>query len=378
MVEARELELCGERHHASVLVGLPAAETHQEGYPSRPMLRWLTALLCAGCAFGAFAGAASAAKLAYETGSATTNVWLANADGSGGTKLGPGQQPLISPNGKSVAATLFGPKGPGLVIYTPGAATKKYFDNAKATAGALAWSPDSRFLAVGLTSNQTSGKGSSFAVVDTSGGTVTTISKGSVCGASFAPTGADRLAYAASSGATECFTGHVNVFTVAADGSNKKQITSDGRSLNPVWGPKSIVFDQVTPRKNNAPAYQLFTMRPDGSHRVQITHMKIPNLVDGLVPIQLSADGKRLLAQYVGQDTSQTWAVTMSTRKAKQLTISGQSVVAGAISKGGKSILVAFGAIDAAPKHGMVETLPFGGGKATVLVKHAAQPTWNK
>lgn len=342
------------------------------------MLRWVTALLCAALGLGAFAEAASAGKLAYETGTAHTSVWLANANGTHGQKLGPGQQPLLAPNGKSVAATLFGPKGPGLAIYTPGAATKRYFDNAHASAGALAWSPDSRFLAVGLTSNETSGKGSSLAVIDTSSGVVKTIANGSACGASFAPSGPDRLAYAFAKGSFECFNGHVNIYTVAADGTGQKQITTDGRSANPVWGPKSIVFDQVTPRKNFAPAYQLVTMRPDGSHRVQITHMKIPKLVDGLSPLQFSADGKRLLAGYFGQDTSQTWTVTMATRKAKQLEIKGQSVIAGAISRSGNSVLVAFGALDTASAHGTVESVAFGGGHAKVLVKHAAGPSWNR
>jgi Tol biopolymer transport system component len=341
------------------------------------MLRRLLFLLCVVGAFGAFAGAATAAKLAYETGSAKTTVWLAGANGKGGKKLGAGTAPLLSPNGTSVAATLFGPKGPGLAIYTPGATTQKHFDNAQAVTSAVAWSPDSRYLAVLLSSTKASGKGSALAV-DTSAGTVKTIVSGSVCGASFAPKGPDRLAYAASTGNKQCFTSKVNVFTVNADGSGKKQITTDGRSLNPIWGPKSIVFDTETLRKNDAPIYQLVTMRPDGSHRVQITHMKIPTLVSGLAPLQISANGKHLLASYGGQDTSQAWAVNMVTRKAKELKIGGQSVVAGALSKSGNSVLVASGALDTAPKNGTVETIGFGGGHAKVLVRHAAQATWNK
>lgn len=342
------------------------------------MLRRITSLLCVIGAFAAFAGAATAAKLAYETGGANTTVWLAGANGSGAKKLGQGTAPLLAPNGKAVAATLFGSKPPGLAIYTPGATTKKFFANSKAIASAIAWSPDSRFLAVGLSSTAVSGKGSSLAVIDTSNGTVKTIVNSSACGASFAPKGADRLVYAASSANKQCFNSKVNVSTVNADGTGKKQITTDGRSTNPVWGPSSIVFDRVTLRKNDAPIYQLFTMRADGSHRIQITHMKIPKLVSGLVPMQFSTNGKHLLAEYEGQDTSETWAVTMPTRKAKQLKIGGQSVVPGALSKNGNAVLVAVGALDTAPKHGTVETIGFGGGHAKVLVKHAAEPSWNR
>jgi Tol biopolymer transport system component len=342
------------------------------------MLRRLISLLCVIGAFAAFAGAATAAKLAYETGGAKTTVWLAGATGKGGKKLGPGTSPLLSPNGKSVAATLFGPKGPGLAIYVPGATTQKYFNNANAVVSAVAWSPDSRYLAVSLSSTKASGKGSGLAVVDTSNGTVKTLVNSSTCGASFAPSGSARLVYAASKGTSQCFTSKVNLFTVNVDGTGTKQITTDGRSLNPVWGPKSIVFDTETLRKNDAPIYQLVTMRPDGSHRVQITHMKIPKLVSGLSPLQISANGKHVLADYGGQDTSETWVVNLPTRKAKQLKVGGQSVVPAALSKAGSAVLVAVGALDTAPKNGAVESIPFRGGKPTVLVKHAANPSWNK
>jgi hypothetical protein len=312
------------------------------------------------------------------SGVAKTTVWLANADGTGAVKLGPGQQPLLSPNGNAVAASLIGQSTAGLAIYTPGAATKTYFSNAHASANGQAWSPDSRYLAVTLTSSETSGKGSGLAIIDTSTGSVKTLAKGSVCGASFAPSGPDRLVYARSPGSFACFAGHVNVFTVAADATGRKQITSDGRSANPVWGPHSIVFDHITPRKHVAPAYQLWTMRTDGSHRVQITHMKIPPLVDGLVPMQFSASGKRLLAAYEGQDTSETWTVVLSSDRARQLKVGGQSVIAGSLSRSGNSVVVAAGALDTAPSHGTVESVGFGGGRAKVLVRHAAEPSWNK
>src|SRR5690349_9192100 len=115
------------------------------------MLRRVTVLLCAALGTWGFASAALAVpKLAYETGNAHTSVWLAGVSGTDAKKLGPGQNPLLAPSGRSVAATLFFSKGPALAIYTPGSPTKKYFDNAKAVAMPLAWSPDSRYLAVQL------------------------------------------------------------------------------------------------------------------------------------------------------------------------------------------------------------------------------------
>jgi hypothetical protein len=68
----------------------------------------------------------------------------------------------------------------------------------------------------------------------------------------------------------------------------------------------------------------------------------------------------------------------MPTRKAKQLKVAGQPVVPAALSKSGNAVLVGVGALDSAPKHGTVESIPFHGGHPTLLVKHAASPSWNK
>jgi hypothetical protein len=60
------------------------------------------------------------------------------------------------------------------------------------------------------------------------------VARGAVYGASFAPAGFDRIAYAVAS--SEALEAHVDVHIAAADGSAATQITHDGRSLYPVWG----------------------------------------------------------------------------------------------------------------------------------------------
>jgi hypothetical protein len=328
-------------------------------------------------ALGGVAEARSA--LTYTRGSANPTVWLANANGRHPRRLGPGAQPLLSPSGSAVAATAIGSKGAALSIYRPGSSTQRYFSLSKINAVALAWSPDSRYLAVELDGVSTSGKGSGLDVIDTRTDSVTTIATGSACGASFAPRRPDRLVYAQAPGSFACLNGHVNVSTVTATGADSRQLTHDGLSLNPVWGPRSIAFDRATPRgKAEAPAYQVWLMRSDGSRVRQVTHLKVDPLVEGLVPLAFSANGNRLLTRFEGQDTSETWTIQLPSGRARQLTIGGQSIQAGGISRNGRTVLVDFGGFEAAPSRATVATIPFGGGHATVLARHAGEPTWNR
>ena len=95
----------------------------------------------------------SALAVAYVTGTATSTpeVWVANGDGSGAHVLGSGAQPLIAPNGAFVAAST----SLGLVLYRAvGGWPHRYFMSAAATAVAVAFSHDSRYLAVVLSSRR--------------------------------------------------------------------------------------------------------------------------------------------------------------------------------------------------------------------------------
>src|SRR5450756_937968 len=63
-------------------------------------------------------------RLTYATGTARSPVavWVAKADGREPRRLGRGDEPLLSPDGQSVAASLFGAgsspeQGPALAIY---------------------------------------------------------------------------------------------------------------------------------------------------------------------------------------------------------------------------------------------------------------------
>ena len=86
-------------------------------------------------------------------------------------------------------------------------------------------------------------------------------------------------------------------------GGQEKRLTTLKNALNPVWGPKEIVFDRFGSRRNDAPAYNLWALDPAAPDTLrQLTKLKIPPLVSGLVPLEISADSKRLLAVFTGQD----------------------------------------------------------------------------
>ena len=52
--------------------------------------------------------------------------------------------------------------------------------------------------------------------------------------------------------------------------------------------------------------------------------------------MQFSTDGTRLLAEYVGQDTNETWTVQVPSGRNRQLTVRGVSVTAGGLSGTGR------------------------------------------
>ncbi|HTD08903.1 MAG TPA: hypothetical protein VK680_08440 [Solirubrobacteraceae bacterium] len=324
-------------------------------------------------------------RLTYLTETATSKpkVWVAAANGSDRKLLGLGQQPLLSPDGLSVAVSLFGvmvgdqEQGPSLGIYpSSGAPIADYLNLGTALATPLAWSPDSRYLAVQLVSNGTNdiADDSGLDVIDTQTGTLTTIASGILYGVSFARDGSDRLVFGLSH--SESFTGGVNLYVSEADGGGLHRITSDGHSLNPVWGPTYIAYDRERMRRL-APEYQIWLATLTDVRVRKLTHLRVGALVEGLVPLGFSASGSRLLAEFEGQDTSGAYAVSVVSGHARDVIVHDQMVQAGGISSDGSTLLVDVGSFEQPPSHGRIETVPFAGGSAKVLVAHGSQASWN-
>jgi hypothetical protein len=283
-----------------------------------------------------------------------------------------------------VAASLFGAttnseRGPALVVYSAaGAAAVTYLNLAIATATPLAWSPDSRYLAVALQSTAVTNTASQsgLAVIDTSTGAVTTIAHGQISGASFALDGSDRIAYGRAAALT--LSAPTNIFLSGPDGSAARLLTRDGHSLNPVWGPRFIAYDRERPRRNDAPVYQIWLSSPAGGPARQLTSLRVRSLVSGLVPIAVSGDGGRLLAEFEGQDTSEAWTVDVSSRRARRLTVRGQPVMGGGISRDGRTVLIDENALEGPASNGRVATISFAGGRSKLLIAHGSQASWNR
>jgi hypothetical protein len=324
-------------------------------------------------------------KLAYvtETASATSKVWVAAANGRDPKLLGPGQQPLLSPDGASVAVSLFGiapgpeEHGPAVGIYpASGAPIADYLSLETATSTPLAWSPDSRYLAVYRQSNRLTNiaAGSGLDVIDTQTGVVTSIAEGAIYGASFARDGSDELVYALAHSLSP--SAATNLYVSEPSGAGVHRITSDGRSLDPVWGPTYIAYDRERMR-HLSPEYQIWLATPAGVRVRKLTHVPVGPLVQGLVPLAFSTDGSRLLAEFEGEDTSGAYAVNAASGRAHSVTVHGQMVQGAGISGDGSTLLVDAGSFEQPSSHGRIVTVPFAGGPAEVLVAHASQACWN-
>jgi Tol biopolymer transport system component len=316
------------------------------------------------------------AGLAYMTGSLTrgpTSVWVASANGASRHRLGGGVSSALSPNGRLVAVA---PEaGSAVIVYSSnGAVVGRFFNAARYAAQTFAWSPDSRYLAVALRPATGSHSPASLVVIDMRTERARTIASGQAQGVSFAPTGPDRLVY----GLVKNAGGSSNLYTAGATGGAVRQLTRDGVSLNPVWGARGIVFDRETPRTRyglpSYPAYQLYVLA--GGRLTQITHMNVFWEGEGLIPVAISADGTKLAANWFGEDMNQGWAVNIVTHGLRQLTT---GFTADGISRDGRRVLLdSMYGLQWSPATSKIETVPFAGGPATVLIVPGGNASWNQ
>jgi dipeptidyl aminopeptidase/acylaminoacyl peptidase len=337
------------------------------------------AALAIAIAASASHGSSPHGGVAYETGrhGALPRVWLADADGKNRHQLGPGNHPSLSPNGLIVAAASDRQSGRALTLYSDdGSKIADFFDASQQTASAASWSPDSRYLAVVLSSTDPgSNSASGLAVIDTKTNSTRLLARGSIYGASFAPDRSQRIAYALAP--TQALFAPIDIHVTGVDGSSPTTLTQDGRSLYPVWGRVALAFDRERLRRRAAPAYQVWLMRADGTSRRQLASVHAPALANGLLPLAFSADGSRLLAEYEGANISRAWAIDTSTGAAAELRHDGHTVTGAAISRDGTRLLVDRGGYLNPPDSGRVETIPFGGGTARALIDRGANPSWN-
>jgi Tol biopolymer transport system component len=328
--------------------------------------------------------ASSQATLVFTRNALNPVVYTANDNGSAARKVGSGSNPRVSPDGQTIVFYRFG-KGnqPAelMVASASGGAPRKLASGWQ-DPFVFAWSADSSTVAVLL--GPEVGK-QRLTTIDLATGAQRTIDRGFFNGVSFAPEG-PAIAYART---TSEFGSKSDVyrFDVATPGvvnvaaESPHRLTGDHRSSSPLWGPhETIVFVKHLGEKTRkyGPKNDLFLMNPDGKGVKRLTHTKVEPLLSGLSPTEWSASGKRLLAEFGGQDT--TYAVTVNPQTGAERALTKErevGFVGTALSSDGRFVLGSLGGFEPGPGHKVV-SIPYAGGKPKVLVSNASEPDWSR
>jgi Tol biopolymer transport system component len=326
---------------------------------------------------GGIMPASAGATLVFERGFSSPTVWVARDDGSGARRLASGSMPRISPDGSTVAYTVTAPGKeyrPNLVVASVSGGAARTLASGWRNPYAFAWSPDSKRIATVVGPELGAQQ---LVVIEVATGATRTIASGYFYGVSFSPDG-NTLVYGRA--ASESYPQRSDVYTASVAGGAPRAITSDHRSLSPLWGPGNrIVFVKLVEgsRRRYGPKNELYLMNPDGSGVKRLTHTKVGQLVQGLTPTQWSASGSRLLSEFGGQDTS--YAVTVNPATGGQRALAGGprgTFVGVGLSADGRTALGFTGGYEPGPRHNIV-TIPYGGGREKVLVRNGLYPDWS-
>jgi Tol biopolymer transport system component len=328
-----------------------------------------TITLLVGAAIALVMAAPAHATLIYNknpSGGKPPRVYVANNNGTHPHRIGKGRAPLISPDGRWVA--WIAPGSPERVLMRLADRSRKPRTVAKSSAvGDLHFSPDSKSLGIVL--------GTRLWVYNIHDRESVKAASGHIRGFAFAPD-SGSVAFG-TAGRNDAFGAPADLYSFDVAHKTRARITRDRKSLNPLWGPDGIIHDRQTTRQNDSPSYNLFEIQPDGGSLRRITSLRSVPLVSGLVPLELSANGKRLLAELEGQDTSAGFAVNPSNGKVRLLGKGLENGFVGAnLTADGRTVLGQTGGADPNNRHN-IGTMPYRGGKAKVLVRHATDPDWS-
>jgi hypothetical protein len=205
---------------------------------------------------------------------------------------------------------------------------------------------------------------------DVATGKTVELDRGSFFGWSFSPSG-DRVAYARGS-TSSVLEANAAVFVVRSGGGQRRRL---GGGVFPVWGPSAIAFVRVK-RAGGRPAYELWRMDDEGrsARRLRRPFVRLPL---GLVPVEWSANGRRLLAAHETEFSFAPYAVDPASGAARKLGSYGnQRAATFGLSRDGSSVLVQVGSDD--PAQQQVEQIAYATGRRRVLVRPAAEPSWNR
>jgi hypothetical protein len=332
------------------------------------------------CASALASTPAAAPLMTYIKGLVTNapQVWVSGVDGSSPLALGPASSALLSPNGMEVAAVSIektqAVKKSTLSLYATSGGSSATVSSSVQFMQLLAWSADSKLILVTVGASP-----AQLDVVNVATNQIHTIATGVIDGASFAPSSSDQVAYARAAPSTT----RVDLYVTSPSGTNTRQLTKDGRSEYPLWGPNGIVYSHEYIRaKDPYPELQLWFIKASGAGARQLTRIQVGPQLEGLTPIAFSANGKHLLANFVGQDPqdhTEAYTIDLTGPKPlwRDLTGDGNGNIGDAISADGKTILLTKGmTANLGPLS--IETIPWSGGKPTTIVAQGAYASWNR
>jgi hypothetical protein len=319
--------------------------------------------------------ASAGATLTFVRNPLNPTVYVANDNGSGVKKLAAGSNAHVSPDGEAVAYLHEGPGHAQEMKLVPSVGGKeRTLLPAWRDSFYLAFSPDSTQIAA-LRGPELGKR--NLVVIDVASGAQTVVANGFFSGFSFSPAG-DELVYGRAASESYPLKSDVYRFTIAS--GKTVRLTSDHRSQDPLWGPTgTIVFAKQIGAKQRkyGPKNELYLMNSNGKAVKRLTNTAVDPLLVGLYPTDWSEDGKRILAEFEGQDTSYAVGVNALTGTQKPVAEEGENGFVGtALSADGKTVLGYTGGFDPGLAH-KVATVPFTGGKKKVLAKNAFEPSWS-
>jgi Tol biopolymer transport system component len=333
-----------------------------------------TAILVALLGIALWAAPAEA-KLVYvkQAGTVSPVVYVSKDSGKDPRRLGIGRAPTISPNGQWVAFVTV-PMGQSemdtVVLQKLKAGSQRLVMRSKSI-DSLRFSPDSQKLAAIAGASRVR-------VYDIAKDSLRVAAEGNIRGFSFSPDSTQIVFGRAVKADIEAKS---DLYTAPALGSGtERRITQNRNALYPVWGPDKIVFDRFKKREGEAPAYNLWTVDAvDPGPLARLTDLTIPPLASGLVPLEQSSDGRRLLSAFTGQDVEVGFTVAMANGRTRALSDDFETGTVGFdLSRDGTTILAHTGGPNPANQHDVVSVPYKRGGETKVIVEDAAYPDWNR
>jgi hypothetical protein len=313
--------------------------------------------------------AAAQATIAFVRGNVAGTVYTSGDNGKGVQKIGKGSTPHVSPDGASVVYDLEGPNTDAEMKITAADGSSgagKTLMKGWREPFVTVWSPNSEYVLAERGGEIGIRK---LVLITVATGAQKVLASGYFSGFSFDPEGKE-IVYAKSN--VEKFPPHSDVFRVPVAGGKAVALTHDHLSMYPVWGPSGkIVFVKLVEgnKRKYAPKNELYLMNPQGQQVKRLTHTKVDELLQGLFPTAWSGNGKTILAQFGGQDT--TYAVAVDAQSGAQkpvLEATEQGLEGSAISFDGRTVFGSDGGFEPGPQRTVVSVT---GGKSKVLAAHA-------